>query len=83
MPASQVMGLHSRTMKKFVQRFNALEEGKISAQLGDKEIVSPEMEPVVESLDKELVSTLCLKVCRSRLSYQLFELLPFLSVGSV
>ena len=63
MPVSQVMGLHSRTMKKFVQRFNALEEGKISAQLGDKEIVSPEMEPVVESLDKELVSMLCLKVC--------------------
>ena len=55
LPASQVLGLHSRTIKKFVQRFNALEEKKISGQLEDKDIISPEMEPVVESLDKELV----------------------------
>lgn len=67
------MGLHSRTVKKFVQRFNALEEGKISAQLGDKEMVTPEMEPVVESLDKELVSMLHLfkpNLLRTLLTYQ-------------
>ena len=50
------MGLHNRMIKKFVQVFMALEEGKISSQLKEKEKSAPEMDPVVESLDKELLA---------------------------
>ena len=57
LPASQIMGLHNRMIKKFVQVFMALEEGKISSQLEEKETPAPEMDPVVESLDKELVGS--------------------------
>ena len=57
LPASQIMGLHNRMIKKFVQVFMALEEGKISSQLEEKETPVPEMDPVVESLDKELVGS--------------------------
>ena len=49
------MGLHNRMIKKFVQVFMALEESKISSQLKEKGTALPEMDPVVESLDKELV----------------------------
>lgn len=49
------MGLHNRMIKKFVQIFTALEEGKISSQLEEKETPLPAMDPVVKSLDKELV----------------------------
>ena len=49
------MGLHNRMIKKFVQVFMTLEEGKISSQLEEKDMAVPEMDPVVESLDKELV----------------------------
>ena len=55
LPASQIMGLHNRMIKKFVQVFMALEESKISSQLKEKDTALPEMDPVVESLDKELV----------------------------
>ena len=51
----QIMGLHNRMIKKFVQVFMALEEGKISSQLKEKEKPAPEMDPVVKSLDKELL----------------------------
>lgn len=57
LPASQIMGLHNRMIKKFVQVFMALEEGKISSQLEEKETPVPKMDPVVESLDKELVGS--------------------------
>ena len=50
------MGLHNRMIKKFVQVFMALEEGKISSQLKEKEKPAPEKDPVVESLDKELLA---------------------------
>ena len=49
------MGLHNRMIKKFIQLFMTLEEGKICSQLEEKETPLPEMDPVVESLDKELV----------------------------
>ena len=55
LPSSQIMGLHNRTIKKFAQVFMALEEGKISSQLKEKETRLIKMDPVVESLDKELV----------------------------
>ena len=42
-------------IKKFVQVFTALEEGKIGSQLEAKETILPAMDPVVESLDKDLV----------------------------
>ena len=60
LPASQIMGLHNRMIKKFVEVLVALEEGKISSQLKEKEKPAPEMDPVVESLDKELVRTMML-----------------------
>ena len=49
------MGLHNRMIKKFVQVFMALEEGKISSQLEEKDTPLPKMDPLIESLDKELV----------------------------
>ena len=61
LPANQIMGLHNRMIKKFVQVFMALEEGKISSQLEEKDMSLPAMDPVVESLDKELV-----RICITR-----------------
>ena len=55
LPASQIMGLHNRMIKKFVQVFMQLEEEKMTSKLKDKETPLPEMNPVVKSLDKELV----------------------------
>ena len=55
LPASQIMGLHNRIIKKFVQVFMQLEEEKMSFKLEEKETPLPKMDPIVESLDKDLV----------------------------
>ena len=55
LPASQIMGLHTDMIKKFVQVFMQLEEEKMSFKLEEKETPLPKMDPIVESLDKDLV----------------------------
>ena len=54
LPASQIMGLHNRMIKKSVQVLIQLEEEKMSFKLEEKETPLPKIDPVVESLDKDL-----------------------------
>ena len=56
LPSSQVMGLFNRAMRKFVQLFSSLEEGVASAGLAPPTSSDGvDMEPIKESVDKELV----------------------------
>lgn len=55
LPSSQVMGLFNRAMRKFVQLFSSLEEGVASAGLAPPTSSDGvDMEPIKESVDKEL-----------------------------
>ena len=56
MPVSQILGLFHRLVRKFVQHFNSLSEIAMSDSI--PATAGVDMQPVGDSIDKELVSIL-------------------------
>ena len=54
LPASQIMGLFNRIIRKFVKFFTTLQEEEVGKSIPLAPPVAMEMEPVKESLDEEL-----------------------------
>lgn len=54
LPASQIMGLYNRTVRKFVQQLRGLEEAEAAGKLAEL-APPPSMEPVQQSVDEDLV----------------------------